>query len=84
MYCGLWLTGNGAVLLRRLGRELNARARAFSYPSVRSNIATVRKRSEVLAQQRRHCIWGHSLGGLVILKMFERGGRTATARESCS
>jgi len=32
---GLWLTGNeGCILLRRLGRELNAKTRAFSYASV--------------------------------------------------
>jgi len=74
---GLWLTGNEAgILLRRLGRELNAKTRAFSYPSVRSNISdSAQALGSFLAQQRAETLHlvGHSLGGLVILKMFESG-----------
>ena len=74
---GLWLTGNeGGILLRRLGRELNAKTRAFSYPSVRSNISdSAQALGKFLAQQRAETLHlvGHSLGGLVILKLFESG-----------
>ena len=74
---GLWLTGNEAgILLRRLARELNAKTRAFSYPSVRSNISdSAQALGSFLAQQRAETLHlvGHSLGGLVILKLFESG-----------
>ena len=74
---GLWLTGNeGGILLRRLGRELNAKTRAFSYASVRSNISdSAQALGKFLAQQRAETLHlvGHSLGGLVILKLFESG-----------
>src|ERR1700723_994478 len=51
---GLWLTGNEAgILLRRLSRELNAKTRAFSYPSVTSNISdSAQALGKFLAQQR--------------------------------
>ena len=74
---GLWLTGNEAgILLRRLGRGLNAKTRAFSYPSVRSNISdSAQALGSFLAKQRAETMHlvGHSLGGLVILKLFENG-----------
>jgi pimeloyl-ACP methyl ester carboxylesterase len=74
---GLWLSGNeGGILLRRLGRELNAKTRAFSYPSVRSNISdSAQALAKFLGQQRAQTLHlvGHSLGGLVILKLFEIG-----------
>jgi pimeloyl-ACP methyl ester carboxylesterase len=76
---GLWLSGNEAgILLRRLARQLNAKTRAFSYPSVASNISdSARALGEFLAQQRTETLHlvGHSLGGLVILKLFENGAR---------
>ena len=74
---GLWLTGNeGGILLRRLGRELNAKTRAFSYPSVRSNISeSALALGKFLSEQRAETLHlvGHSLGGLVILRAFEDG-----------
>src|SRR5271169_2281737 len=74
---GLWLTGNEAgILLRRLARELNAKTRAFSYPSMTSNISdSAQALGKFLTQQRAETLHlvGHSLGGLVILKLFESG-----------
>src|SRR6204780_559621 len=74
---GLWLSGNEAgILLRRLSRELNAKTRAFSYPSVTSNISdSAQALGKFLSQQRAETLHlvGHSLGGLVILKLFESG-----------
>ncbi len=72
---GLWLSGREAWLLRRrLARELGAEERAFAYASVRAsaddNAAALadhlsRQQADVL-----HLV-GHSLGGVMIVKMFE-------------
>jgi pimeloyl-ACP methyl ester carboxylesterase len=74
---GLWLSGNEAgILLRRLGRELNATTRAFSYRSVASSVSeSAQALGKFLSQQRAETLHlvGHSLGGLVILKLFENG-----------
>jgi pimeloyl-ACP methyl ester carboxylesterase len=75
---GLWLSGNEAgILLRRLSRELNAKTRAFSYSSVTSTITdsaqALGKFLQELRAETLHLV-GHSLGGLVILKLFESGG----------
>jgi pimeloyl-ACP methyl ester carboxylesterase len=74
---GLWLSGNEAgILLRRLGRALSARTRAFSYASVTSSISdSAQALAKFLTEQRadRLHLVGHSLGGLVILKLFESG-----------
>jgi pimeloyl-ACP methyl ester carboxylesterase len=74
---GLWLSGNEAgILLRRLARQLNAKTRAFSYASMTSSISySARALATFLKEQRvdtLHLV-GHSLGGLVILKLFENG-----------
>jgi pimeloyl-ACP methyl ester carboxylesterase len=74
---GLWLTGfEGGLLRRRLARDLNAETRAFSYPSVLSSMAdNARALAEFLHGIRADTLHlvGHSLGGLVILKLFEQG-----------
>ena len=74
---GLWLSGNeGGILLRRLARQLNAKTRAFSYATMTSSISdSARALATVLREQRAHTLHlvGHSLGGLVILKLFENG-----------
>jgi pimeloyl-ACP methyl ester carboxylesterase len=74
---GLWLTGlEGSLLRRRLARDLAAKTRAFSYPSVRSTItANAKALAEFLFKIRADTLHlvGHSLGGLVILKLFEYG-----------
>jgi pimeloyl-ACP methyl ester carboxylesterase len=74
---GLWLNGYESLLLRqRLSRHLGATTRTFSYPSVSANIndnamALGRYLKSVHADTV-HLV-GHSLGGLVILKLFELG-----------
>ena len=74
---GLWLSGNEAsILLRRLARQLNAKTRAFSYASMTSSISdSARALATFLREQRTDTLHlvGHSLGGLVILKLFENG-----------
>lgn len=73
---GLWQSGGEALLLRRrLAQELDADARAFSYPSVAADASTNARRLakylSALSADRLHLV-GHSLGGLVILKAFEQ------------
>src|SRR5271169_4029389 len=74
---GLWLTGiEGSLLRRRLARDLDAETRAFSYASVKSTVtANAQALEKFLLELRADTVHlvGHSLGGLVILKMFERG-----------
>lgn len=75
---GLWLTGiEGGLLRRRLAQSLDAETHAFSYASVKSSISTnsdaLRKFLAALRADTLHLV-GHSLGGLVILKLFEQGG----------
>ena len=74
---GLWLTGlEGSLLRRRLARDLAAETRAFSYPSVRSFVAANAKAlAQFLLQMRPDTLHlvGHSLGGLVILRLFNSG-----------
>jgi pimeloyl-ACP methyl ester carboxylesterase len=72
---GLWLTGlEGSLLRRRLARDLDAKTFAFSYPSVRLNVAanaaSLRAFLSKIPADTLHLV-GHSLGGLVILKLFE-------------
>jgi pimeloyl-ACP methyl ester carboxylesterase len=79
---GLWQSGGEALWLRRrLARDLDADARAFSYPSVAANATT---NSQALAKfltairaDTLHLV-GHSLGGLVILKLFEEDAASQT------
>jgi pimeloyl-ACP methyl ester carboxylesterase len=74
---GLWLTGlEGSLLRRRLARDLAAETWAFSYPSVRSTVtANAKALAKFLLEMRADTLHlvGHSLGGLVILKLFEIG-----------
>ena len=71
---GLWLNGaEGVLLRRRLARDLKGEARAFEYPSVAADVSTnARALAEYLAAIRADTLHlvGHSLGGLVILKLF--------------
>jgi pimeloyl-ACP methyl ester carboxylesterase len=75
---GLWLTGlEGALLRKRLARDLNAETRAFSYASVNSSVtANAQALADFLLPLRADTLHlvGHSLGGLVILKLFETAG----------
>jgi pimeloyl-ACP methyl ester carboxylesterase len=74
---GLWLSGNEAgILLRRLARQLSAKTRAFSYASMTSSISdSAQGLATFLRGQSADTLHlvGHSLGGLVILKLFENG-----------
>ncbi|MEO7206698.1 MAG: alpha/beta fold hydrolase [Steroidobacteraceae bacterium] len=74
---GLWLTGiEGGLLRRRLAQELNAETRAFGYASMKSSIsANAEALGRFLNGLRANTLHlvGHSLGGLVILKLFEIG-----------
>lgn len=78
---GLWLKGHeGAWLRRRLGRELGAETCAFRYPSVRAdateNAAALGRYLAQIRADELHLV-GHSLGGVVILKLFELADRPA-------
>lgn len=75
---GLWMTGlEGTFLRRRLAKELNASTPMFAYRSISAGIAanarSLARRLERLRVETLHLV-GHSLGGLVICKMFEEAG----------
>jgi hypothetical protein len=78
---GLWLGGAEAVLLRRrLSRALGAESRVFSYPSVGAsvteNAVALGRYLHSIPADTLHLV-AHSMGGLVILKLFELGGAAA-------
>ena len=72
---GLWQRGAESIWLRRrLSQDLGAEARAFSYPSVAADAtANARALAKFLTAIRADTLHlvGHSLGGLVIVKLFE-------------
>jgi pimeloyl-ACP methyl ester carboxylesterase len=75
---GLWLSGlEGGLLRRRLAQDLGAETHAFSYASVKSSVTAnamaLGKFLSGLQADSLHLV-GHSLGGLVIFKLFETGG----------
>ncbi len=74
---GLWMTGiEGWLLRRRLGAQLQAKTAAFTYRSVRHDITqNALALANYLARLRTDTLHlvGHSLGGLVLLKLFELG-----------
>ena len=76
---GLWQSGAESVLLRRrLARDLDADAVAFSYPSVADDAgANARALTKYLCAIRADTLHlvGHSLGGVVILKSFEESAQ---------
>src|SRR5258708_789156 len=72
---GLWQRGAESLWLRRrLSQDVKAEARAFSYPSVAADATTnaraLAKYLTAIRADTLHLV-GHSLGGLVILKLFE-------------
>jgi pimeloyl-ACP methyl ester carboxylesterase len=74
---GLWLGGGESFLLRRrLARALGAEARAFAYSSLGSSVAenavSLRGYLQKIPADTLHLV-AHSLGGLVILKLFDPG-----------
>lgn len=72
---GLWVTGReGFWLRRRLERDLGATALVFAYPAAAGDAASnARALAEYLRAVRADTLHlvGHSLGGLVIVQMFE-------------
>ena len=83
---GLWLRGHEAALLRRrLARALGARCRSFSYSStsvsLAANAAALGRYLRTLEADTIHLV-AHSLGGLVVLKLFElEASREPASRE---
>jgi pimeloyl-ACP methyl ester carboxylesterase len=75
---GLWLNGWESLLLRRrLSQELNCDALSFRYSSVGMGLReNSRSLATFLAQIRADSLHlvGHSMGGLVILELFEDVG----------
>jgi pimeloyl-ACP methyl ester carboxylesterase len=74
---GLWLGGGESFLLRRrLGRALDAETRAFSYPSVRADVAqnaqALRRFLAQIQADTLHLV-AHSMGGSVVLRALETG-----------
>ncbi len=72
---GLWLKGGESFLLRRrLCRALNAESRVFPYASVGAgvtdNAMALGKYLQAIKTDTLHLV-AHSMGGLVILKLFE-------------
>ena len=72
---GLWVHGIAMELMRRRVARHGYRALAYSYPSVRLTLAENAERlasyCRELAVPRLHFV-GHSLGGLIVLRMLER------------
>jgi len=72
---GLWLNGWESAFLRgRLARELQCETASFSYPSVSAGVAAnARALAECLERMSADTLHlvGHSLGGLVLLELFE-------------
>lgn len=81
---GLWFTGREALLLRhRLARDLAAEDRVFAYHSVTAtvsdNAAALGRFLATLKVDTLHLV-GHSMGGLVILRLFENPPPLAPGR----
>jgi pimeloyl-ACP methyl ester carboxylesterase len=78
---GLWLRGyEAAFLRRRLAKALDAETRSFAYSpvgaTVTDNAVALKRYLAEIPADTLHLV-GHSLGGLVILKLFEFVGLAA-------
>ena len=73
---GLWMHGAAMVLMQRRIMRCGYRVLRYSYPSMRlsltENAARLAEFCRRMEVTRIHLV-GHSLGGLVILSMLERG-----------
>ena len=81
---GLWFGGAESVLLRRrLSRALEAETRVFSYPSIGAgiteNAAALGRYLQKIPADRVHLV-AHSMGGLLVLELFEQGFAAWRAR----
>ena len=84
---GIWLHGVGMYLIKRhLEREFGMRALVFSYPSVTNtldqNAGLLARFIEENGIERTHLV-GHSMGGLVILRMLANRYTEAPGRIVC-
>jgi pimeloyl-ACP methyl ester carboxylesterase len=74
MVHGLWVHGIAMALMRRRLERDGFRVFAYSYPSVRlgfaENVARLARYCRDMGALRSHFI-GHSLGGLIVLRMLE-------------
>ena len=72
---GLWVHGIAMALMRRRVARGGYRVFAYSYPSVRltlaENVERLARYCREIGAPRLHFV-GHSLGGLVVLRMLER------------
>jgi pimeloyl-ACP methyl ester carboxylesterase len=80
---GLWVHGIAMELMRRRVGRCGYRALAYSYPSMRLTLAQNADRLArycgTLAAPRVHLV-GHSLGGLIILRLLEQVSGFAPGR----
>src|SRR5688572_25861103 len=80
---GLWVHGIAMALLRRRIERGGYHAVAYSYPSMRLTLAQNADRlaryCRGLASPRLHFV-GHSLGGLIVLRMLERADAPESGR----
>ena len=81
---GLWMSGGEGLLLRhRLSRDLGCAAHAFLYGAVTHGMEEITAQLETFVRALEpttvHFV-GHSLGGLVIYRFFERYPRQPAGR----
>ncbi len=80
---GLWVHGLVMTLMRRRVARGGYRVLTYSYPSMRLTLSENAERLERycrgLSAPRVHLV-GHSLGGLVVLRMLERAAGVAPGR----
>lgn len=80
---GLWVHGIAMELMRRRVARSGYRVLAYSYPTVRLTLAENAERfaryCRELAAPRLHFV-GHSLGGLIVLRMLERAASQEPGR----
>jgi pimeloyl-ACP methyl ester carboxylesterase len=80
---GLWVHGLVMELMRRRVAHGGYRALTYSYPSMRLTLAENAERlaryCRELAAPRLHLV-GHSLGGLIVLRMLERAAGLKAGR----
>ncbi len=85
---GLWLTGAESLFMRRrLARDHGFTCHAFRYPTVSASMNDIVERlqkfvAEIVQLERptRLHFVGHSLGGLVLYRYFERVGSALPGR----
>ena len=80
---GLWVRGLVMEWLRRRLAQAGFSVVSYSYPSMRLSLTENAERLARYCRDRspaRMHFLGHSLGGLIVLRMFERGGSVPDGR----